>query len=232
VPLSAPAASSPQAAAPSTTRPTRGKSGATVAIKRAAGFVTVSLRLPERRTVRIVLIGPKPNCVTARTLIRHAHAGLNRFRLRPTDVRGLKAGVYLVRIAVRERPKPLHAAVTITRDRRVLPNRRRSVIDRMCAGIAPAFSVTGTSPAQAAPYRPSPAPPHAHATHHRRFDLIPGSIRKAVRGATAGVGRAAAVTASSPIALAMFFVLVACGGALLAYPLARHLRQRHARRYG
>lgn len=188
------------------------------------GAVTLLLHLPHAGALRIKLIGPSPSCVTARTLVRHAHAGLNRVPLGPTAVRGLKSGVYLVRIPVPNRPLPLRAAVTITPGRRIVANRERSAIERVCGrGAVPTFSA-GTAAGGAAGRQPPPGAAPSH--HHHRGGLIPHSIRKAIRDATAGAGRAVAKAGSSTALLLLFCALVALAGFFLVYPLARHLLQR------
>lgn len=233
---------SPSPSTPSAPGPTsRGstmtshKNTATIALTRGsgrAGFVTLLIRLTQRGALHIALVGPSPSCVIARTVVRHGRAGLNRFRLGPSAVRGLTPGAYLVRIPVRGRPQPLRSAVTITPRRNVVPNRRRSAIDRVCVRAAMTPFAVGASAhgGPSAPYRP-PAEP-AHSTGGHRLDLIPRSIRNALRGATTSIGHAAAAAASSTFLLLVFCALVLAGAVFLVYPLARHLHQRHIRRYG
>jgi hypothetical protein len=84
---------------------------------------------------------------------------------------------------------------------------------------------------------PAPAaagPDHPVSAHRRhRIDLIPQSIRNALRQATHGVGHAAArASGASPLLLVAFYALLVAGGFFLLYPLARHLHHRHLRRYG
>jgi hypothetical protein len=188
--------------------------------------VTLLLHLPHAGALHIKLIGPSPSCVTARTLVRHAHAGLNRVPLGPSAVRGLKSGVYLVRIPLPHRPLPLRAAVTITPRRRIVVNRERSAIERVCARSAMPALPTGAAPSGVAvrqPQQPGAAPSHHH---HHQAGLIPQSIRKAIRDATAGAGRTVAKAGSSTTLLLMFCALVALAGFFLVYPLARHMLQR------
>jgi hypothetical protein len=197
-------------------------------------MVTLLLRVPHQAHLRIALVGPDPSCLTARTLIRPVHAGLNRLRLGPGAVKGLKPGVYIVRIPVSGLPQPLHVAVTVTPHRQIVPDRRRSAVSRACA-LTESTPLTLVGPSGFGAPAPAPASPGRPPTAHRRqhsLGLIP-SIRNALRQATMGAGHVATGAADvSPLVLFGFYALLVAGGFFLLYPVARHLHHRHLRRSG
>jgi hypothetical protein len=192
--------------------------------------VTLVLRAALQGKFRIALIGPSPSCVTAKTLIRHGRRGVNRVQLGPSEVRGLKAGRYLVRVPVRDRSTPLVTAVTITRSREIVPSTGAARLEHTCARtILPV--ATSRDQAAIAAHAPASAHPHANSsTHRHHFNLLPRTIRNAIREATTHPAHAAATAGSSTL-LALVFVSVLClGGLFLMFPVARVIHDKRKSR--
>jgi hypothetical protein len=142
-------------------------------------------------------------------------------------VRGLKAGRYLVRIPGRAGSNTLQTTLTITRDRRIVPSRRRTAATG-CESVAPAQSGVATSPTAVAnrpvgsrPNQSSPA--HGFSAHHHS-GLLPKGIRRSVRHATAQIVDAVERPTWTVLAI-LFLCLVVAGGLLLLSAVPRMIRE-------
>jgi hypothetical protein len=192
--------------------------------------VTLVLHAALQGKFRVALIGPSPSCVTAKTLIRHGRRGLNRVQLGPSEVHGLKAGRYLVRVPVRDRSKPLVTAITITHNRKIVPSTGAARLEQACARTILPVATSGDQAAAAAHAPASAHPQASSSTHRHRFSLLPRAIRNAIREGTTHAAHAAATAASSTL-LALVFVSVLClGGLFLMFPVARLIHDKRKSR--
>ena len=206
---------------------------AVVASRGPARARTVMLLVPLRRAgrVEVVLVGPSPSCVTARTIILHGRKGANRLRLGPAELRGLKAGRYLIRVSVYARSKALQTTMTITRDRRIVTRGKGvTTAERVCAtrvgaGAAayPPSSATAVPNLAAAKPSPQGSRTPGHSTHRH-------GLRSALGHTTAQIVDAVEQPAWTVLAF-LFVCLILLGGGLLVFPLARLIRERHVARH-
>ncbi|HEV2592816.1 MAG TPA: hypothetical protein VGU02_13095, partial [Gaiellaceae bacterium] len=156
---------------------------------------SVTLLVPLQRAgkIRIDVIGPRPSCLTAKTLIRHGRSGVNRLRLGPGQLHGLKAGRYLIRIPARAGSNKLQTTVTITHDRRIVPNRPRTAAPAdVCESSALSQSGAATGlqtsapagPNRSAGSRPTQNSPAHGSSGRRHSGLLPTGIQRSLRHTT------------------------------------------------